>query len=237
MSPPVDDVAPDGSPVAFYRRLPATGEPELVHAVVGPGTSILDLGCGPGRIAGPLVALGHPVVGVDDGAGMIAALPPGVEGVVADGRVVRLGRTFGAVLLASHLVNVPVDGPSFAATVAAHLAVGGLVVGETYPPDWEPATAVGEERRLGDARVEMLRADVAGDRLEAEVRCGIDGHTWSQPFSARLLDEPALRDLLDGAGLAFDCWLERPGWFLARKRLSCHRSAHAKGKEGRPHAQ
>jgi hypothetical protein len=35
-------VAPDGSPVAFYLRIPAMGEPELVHGVVPrmvPGSS------------------------------------------------------------------------------------------------------------------------------------------------------------------------------------------------------
>ncbi len=214
----MSEVAPDGSPVAFYRRLPATGEPELIHAVVGAGTSILDLGCGPGRIAGPLAALGHQVVGVDDGAGMVAALPPGVDGVVADARTVRLGRTFGAVLLASHLVNAPGDGPAFAATAAAHLAPGGLVVGETYPPGWDPAASVGRIQRLGDAQIELVGAAAEGDRLEAEVRYGVDGATWTQAFSARLLDEAALHDLLHAAGLAFVRWLERPGWFLARRR-------------------
>ena len=44
-------VAPDGSPVAFYRRLPAFGEPELIHGAIPRGASVLDLGCGPGRIA------------------------------------------------------------------------------------------------------------------------------------------------------------------------------------------
>lgn len=213
----MSDVAPDGSPVIFYRRLPATGEPELVHAVIHAGASVLDLGCGPGRIAGPLADLGHRVVGVDDGPGMIAALPPGVEGVVADARTVRLGRTFDAVLLASHLVNAADDGPAFAATAAAHLEPGGVVVGETYPPGWDAASAVGREQPLGDARITLLRAKVVEDRLEAEVRYGVDGRTWQQPFSARLLDEPALRHLLDGAGLAFVRWLQRPGWFLARK--------------------
>jgi SAM-dependent methyltransferase len=212
------DVAPDGSPVAFYRRLPAAGEAELIHAAIAAGSSVLDLGCGPGRIAGPLAALGHAVVGVDDGPGMVAALPPGVEGVVADARVVRLGRTFGAVLLASHLVNAHDDGPAFVATAAAHLEAGGLVVGETFPPGWDPGTSVGRIQELGDARIEMLRAAVDGDRLEAEVRYGVDGVTWTQAFIARVLDEPALRGLLDAAGLAFVSWLERPGWFLARRR-------------------
>lgn len=214
----MDDVAPDGSPVAFYRRLPPTGEPELIHATIAAGSSVLDLGCGPGRIAGPLAALGHALVGVDDGAGMIAALPPGVEGVVADASAVRLGRTFGAVILASHLANDPTHGPAFAATAAAHLADDGLVVGETYPPGWDPAGSIGRVQELGDARIELLRATVDGDLLDAEVRYGVDGRTWQQPFRARLLGEAALRALLDGAGLAFAGWLERPGWFVARRR-------------------
>jgi SAM-dependent methyltransferase len=214
----MDDVSPDGSPVAFYRRLPSTGEAELIHATIAAGSSVLDLGCGPGRIAGPLAALGHAVVGIDDGAGMIAALPPGVEGVVADASAVRLGRTFGTVLLASHLVNDPELGPALATTAAAHLAEGGLVVGETYPPGWDPARSVGRVRVLGDARIELLRATVDGDLLEAEVRYGVDGRTWQQPFRARLLDEAALDALLDGAGLAFVGWLDRPGWFVARGR-------------------
>jgi SAM-dependent methyltransferase len=209
------DVAPDGSPVAFYRRLPATGEPELIHTTIGPGVSVLDVGCGPGRIAGPLAALGHRVTGVDDGAGMIAALPPEVEGVIADARSVRLGRRFGAVLLASHLVNGPEDGPAFAATAAAHLEPDGLVVGETYPPGWDPMTTVGRETRLGDARITVLRARVEGDILQAEVRYGVDDLEWEQPFTARLLDEPALRELLAHEGLTFERWLDRAGWFVA----------------------
>ena len=209
------DVAPDGSPVAFYRRLPAQGEPELIHSVIGPGTSVLDLGCGPGRIAGPLRALGHPVTGVDDGVGMIAALPVGVEGVVGDARRVRLGRRFGAVLLASHLVNDPEGGPEFAATAAAHLAPNGVVVGETYPPDWDPFASVGRRSELGDAYIELLSASITGDRLDAEVRYGVDDREWRQRFTARLLGEAGLRDLLGAAGLTFGRWLDRPGWFVA----------------------
>ncbi len=211
------DVAPDGSPVAFYRRIPAMGEAELVHEAIGQGTSVLDLGCGPGRIAAPLAALGHAVVGVDDGAAMIEALPPSVEGVIADARTIRLGRTFGTVLLASHLVDRPDGGADFVATAAAHLALGGLVVGETYPPGWDPASVVGREQRLGDARVELLRATVVGDHLEAEVEYGVDGRVWRQAFAARLLDEAALRGMLAEHDLVFEGWLGRPGWFIARK--------------------
>ncbi len=209
-------ISPDGSPVAFYRRLPAAGEPELIHAAVPAGASILDLGCGPGRIAGPLAALGHRVTGVDNGSGMIAALPPGVDGVLGDAATIRLGRRFDVVLLASHLVNDPRLGPAFLSTAAAHVERDGFVIGETYPPGYDAAATVGRETRLGDATIELVVATTVGDRLEATVRYGVDGTTWSQSFTARLLDEPALRGLCRSAGLRFDRWLDRPGWFVAR---------------------
>ena len=209
------DVAPDGSPVAFYARLPATGEPELIHGLVPAGATILDLGCGTGRIAGPLADLGHAVTGIDNGAGMIAALPTAVEGVVEDASSVRLGRRFDAVLLASHLVNDPDLGAAFARTAAAHVEPDGVVIGETYPPGWDAAASVGRTAHLGDATVTLTSARLDGDLLTAAVRYGVDGLEWQQPFTARVLDEAALRDLLDGAGLRFDRWLDRPGWFVA----------------------
>jgi SAM-dependent methyltransferase len=211
----LDDVAPDGSPVAFYRRLPATGEPELIHGLLPAGARVLDLGCGPGRIAGPLTELGHPVTGVDDGPAMIDALPLGVEGVVGDARTIRLGRRFDAVLLASHLVDDPDSGPAFLATAAAHLEPGGLLVAETYQPGWRPDGSVGRVTRLGDAEIVLLSAELAGDRLVAEVRYGVDALSWTQRFTARVLDEATLRALLTAAGLRFDRWLDLQGWFLA----------------------
>lgn len=211
----MSEVAPDGSPVAFYRRLVPMGEPELIHGSIPAGASVLDLGCGPGRIAGPLAGLGHAVTGVDNGAGMIAALPPSVDGVVADAATVRLGRQFDVVLLASHLVNDPHLASGFVATARAHLAPGGAVIGQTYPMGWDPRTGLGTVTKLGDAQVEMVSATMDGDQLEAVVRYGVDGVEWEQRFSARLLDEAALDELLAAAGLMLDGWLERPGWFRA----------------------
>lgn len=210
------DIAPDGSPPAFYRRLPPDGEPELIDALVPTGAAILDLGCGPGRIAGPLVALGHRVTGIDDGPGMIAALPEGVEGIVADARTVRLDRRFDVVLLASHLLNDPQDGDAFARTAATHLAAGGIVVAQVYPEGYDPTAGVGMVTRMGDAHIELMRAAVSDGIVEAEVRYGVDGQEWRQAYRAALLDRSALEALLEHAGLAFVRWLERPGWFVAR---------------------
>ncbi len=209
-------VAPDGSPVAFYARVPPMGEPELIDRLLPRAASVLDLGCGPGRLAGPLARLGHSVTGVDNGPGMIAALPADVEGIVGDAASIRLGRRFDAVLLASHLINDAASGAAIACTAAAHVAPRGIVIGETYPPGWDHRSAVGRTDRLGDAEVTLLRAERHGDLLEAEVAYGIDGSSWHQAFTARILGQDELADVLRRCGLRFERWLERPGWFTAR---------------------
>jgi SAM-dependent methyltransferase len=211
-----NEVAPDGSPIDVYRRLPTTGEPELIHSLLPRAATILDVGCGPGRIAGPLVSLGHGVTGIDDAPAMIEALPAGVAGVVADAASIRLGRSFDAVLLLSHLINDPDQAPAFAATARAHLGADGLVIGESYPLDWDPVAAVGRTTRAGPVEIRLVEARRVGDEVAATVEYAVDGRSWEQPFRARLLDEPALRSLLLGADLAFERWLERPGWFTAR---------------------
>lgn len=79
---------------------------------------------------------------------------------------------------------------------------------------------------MGDARIELLRASLDGEIVEAEVCYGVDDLAWRQSFRARLLGEEGLRSLLEAGGLAFDRWLPRPGWFTAvhagraRRRLN-----------------
>jgi hypothetical protein len=41
-------ITPDGRAVELYALLPPMGEPELVHAAIPAGASILELGPGPG---------------------------------------------------------------------------------------------------------------------------------------------------------------------------------------------
>jgi SAM-dependent methyltransferase len=214
--PAAHRVAPDGSPIDVYRRLPESGEAALIASLVPHRGSILDVGCGPGRIAGPLSALGFEVTGIDDSAAMIDALPAGVVGIVADARSVRLDRRFDAVLVLSHLLNDPDAGPGFAATARAHVEAGGIVIGEVYPGDWQPEAAVGRESRIGAVTLVLTRAVRRGDRVDAEVRYAVDGRAWRQPFVARVLGEEQLQELLASVGLRVETWLDRAGWFVAR---------------------
>lgn len=63
------------------------GEARFVDAIVRPGSTILDAGCGQGRTAGALVARGHTVTAVDIDATLLAAAridQPGPMYVEAD---------------------------------------------------------------------------------------------------------------------------------------------------------
>ena len=96
------------------------------------GASVLHLGCGGGSIDVHLKRHFR-VTGVDISPGMLAharSLNPEVDYREGDIRNVRLGRTFGAVLLhdAVAYMTSPEDLRAAYATAAAHLEPGGLLV-------------------------------------------------------------------------------------------------------------
>ncbi len=114
------------------------GEADLVESV-GP-RSVLDAGCGTGRVAIELARRGLDVVGVDLDASMLEKARskeldlPWVLGDVVD---VDLGRTFDVVLLAGNVMIFLVPGTEAAvvANLARHLEPGGaLVAGFSLEP-------------------------------------------------------------------------------------------------------
>jgi SAM-dependent methyltransferase len=116
------------------------GEAALV-ASYRPAT-VLDAGCGTGRVALELARLGHDVVGVDVDPAMLDAArakAPGLTWVQADltDPAFDLGRTFDVVVMAGNvLIFVPsgTEGQVIANT-ARHVAPGGhLVAGYSLRP-------------------------------------------------------------------------------------------------------
>jgi SAM-dependent methyltransferase len=198
-------IAPDGSPVELYRRLPPrTEEAELVHAVLGRPGTVLDLGCGTGRVAEPLAAMGHTVTGVDDEPEMLRSLRL-VTGVHADIRTLGLGTTFDAVLLMSHFVNTAdVDFVSdVLRTVRRHLADDGFAVVERHPPGWA-ATCRESSREVGGVRYTLGDLHRAGGVLTATIRYEFDGLAAEQRFSVRDVHDDRLAELAGTAGLRVD---------------------------------
>ncbi|MEV8441013.1 class I SAM-dependent methyltransferase [Actinosynnema sp. NPDC051121] len=210
--------APDGSPVEVYALIPPLGEAEIVHGALPAGAEVLELGCGTGRVAHRLVELGHPVVGVDESAEMLAHLH-GVEAVHARIGELRLGRRFGGVLLAAHLVNTPSDGERHALldSAARHLARDGRLVVQWHPPSWFEAVAEGQGGAVGPVHASLRDVHRVGDLLGATVDYRAADRTWSHPFTARRLSEDDLDAALDAAGLVRDAWLTTDRtWFSAR---------------------
>lgn len=213
----VDDeqVAPDGSPVAVYLAMPPHDALELVADQVPPGGSVLDLGCGVGRLANPLAARGAIVVGVDDHAGMLEHCGPAVEAVHADIAELDLGRTFDVVVLASHLVNHPTRGPAFLATCRRHVTADGCVLIERFHPDLLDDL----DEREGTVDTVQVRHEVHrrdGPAFSASAHYTVGGRTWTQRYEAVVLDDAALDRLLCGAGLAAAAWLDDDArWLLA----------------------
>ena len=83
-------------------------------ALVEPGGTVLDLGCGPGKpMAAYLVANGLDVCGVDSSPAMIAMARenlPGRELIVADMRTLTLGRRFSGILAWDSFFHLTPDG-------------------------------------------------------------------------------------------------------------------------------
>jgi SAM-dependent methyltransferase len=112
------------------------GEASLVDGLLDPGATILDAGCGTGRVAIELTRRGHRTVGVDVDAELLArarAKAPSLEWI--EGDLARLPPDvapgpFAAAVLAGNVMVFVARGTEGAvlANLAARLATGGLVV-------------------------------------------------------------------------------------------------------------
>lgn len=204
--------APDGSPVELYRRLPErTEDADLIDSLLSPGSRILDLGCGTGRLSEPLCRLGHEVTGVDNEQEMLASLQL-ATGVVDDVQHLDLGRQFDAVLLMSHLVNAA--DRDFVGhvldTARRHIAPAGIIVLERHAPGW--AATCEEGTRLVDGVAYTLTdIDRHDEVMTATIRYEFDGATAEQRFSVRDVDDTEMADLAAAAGLQMRSVLNEAG--------------------------
>ena len=209
----------DGCAVEFYALLPTFGEPEIVHAAVPAGASVLELGCGTGRILRPLAALGHPVTGVDDSPEMLAR-SPGLPTVCSPIGALRLDRTFDVVLLASTMINAdPGTRAEFLATVRHHLRGDGIAVFQQNPPDWfetlERAEPVHDDP--GGIRRIVRSARWEPPCLRTEVEYQVGGNVWTHAWTSYQIGDEELAANLAAAGLRLGDWLTGDhAWFTAR---------------------
>jgi SAM-dependent methyltransferase len=206
--------APDGSPVEVYERLPELGEGEVVSSLVPAGASVLELGCGVGRITRQLVRLGYRVTAVDESREMLAHVRD-AETVEASIEGLDLGRRFDAVLLASNLVNAdPARRRAFLDTCRRH---SDLVVVEGLPLGWSPEDG---ETTLGEVVSRLQVARVEEGVVHGSVEYEADGGTWRHEFAMQVFaDEAELGEALAEAGLRLERRVDER-WFSARAEAS-----------------
>jgi ubiquinone/menaquinone biosynthesis C-methylase UbiE len=215
-------ITPDGCAVELYARLPPWREPGVVHQAAGDGATILELGCGTGRVTHPLIELGHEVTAVDESPEMLARVR-GAQTVLARIQELDLGgRRFDAVLLGSHLFNVPDDDllEAWLATCWRHVADGGSVLIEQHPPSWFE-TVADSERTAADGLVVSIRGvqRTALGLVSATVEYRYGDQVWTQSFTAREITQANLPRVLNQAGLAFAGYLtDDRSWFRAVPR-------------------
>lgn len=207
-----------GAPLDLYRILDPAGEPELIHREAPENATILDLGCGTGRITHALIRLGHSVTAVDFDERMLGEIR-GAETVMSRIEDLDLGRTFGAVLLMSTLINRPDQSGRLAllASCRRHVAPNGVVLIERYDPEIGMDPRPTERRFAGiTIRVSDVRRDGPFIHQSVEYDGGERGN-WRIRIEGRyvLNDDETLADLA-AAGLRLRRWIDdRHRWIAA----------------------
>lgn len=207
----------EGSQAELYLQLADVGESQLVHQAVADGASILELGCGTGRMTRALLELGHPVTAVDNDPEMLSHVPKTAERVLGDIENLDLRTSYPVVLLASNLINTPdlTVRSKFLATCRRHISEEGVVILQRYRPDlqgWEPGDWVDR----GPVAIRISRFQRQGDQFSASIEYRRADRTWAHHFSGAILDDETLSAELADAGLRFQRSFDPEGtWILA----------------------
>lgn len=194
----------DGSLIELYRRMPPTGEPERIDAVLAPRSSVLELGAGTGRIADPLARLGHRVTAVDDSERMLAEVRHArtIRARIED---LRLTERFDAVLLPTNLIHYRGAQLRRAvlATVAYHLKPTGRAIIQWKPPPFWAARPAGwtENKKIGEATARVTIHSRLDRLVEGEYALTVDGSELRLCFHLEMLSVAEIRRELDRAGM------------------------------------
>ena len=194
----------------FYRS--------LALALGGP---VLELGCGTGRITRGLLALGHPVTGIDFSEDMLARMPAEARTLHHDIETLRLPERFDAVLLTSNMTSGETSRAlAFLYTARAHLAPRGVVVIERFNPRWADLDAmlsIAAPRTRDHITGSLHDISVDGNAVTMTIRYQHDdGRVWTQSSTMYTRSDAELTELLRQADLQPVRWLdEECDWLLA----------------------
>ena len=138
----------------------AHGEADFIESLHP--SSVLDAGCGMGRVAIELARRGIDVVGVDlddDLLEFARQSQPSITWVHADLATMRLGQRFGMVAMPGNVMMFcrPTDHQAIIENAAAHLEPDGLLVaGFQLEPHRDSVTLVEYDRRCAESGFELV---------------------------------------------------------------------------------
>ena len=191
----------------LIRRRRPIGEPAGLPPSSTHGAAVHNGTAGAGRVLHALSALGRrfPTVmqsvhDLDSTADDIASLD--------------VGRLFVAVILGSHLVNVPDPDlrRAFLEAARRHLVGDCDMLVEHHPIDWATTASEGPATPGGALGMVDVRSDPPFVSAVSVFDAG--GRVVRQPFTARVLSEPELAETLSAAGLFVRKRLN-PTWLVA----------------------
>ena len=207
----------DGCYVELYLRTPYFGEVELFQPWIPAGSSVLELGCGVGRITRVLLARGYRVTAVDNSREMLAHVPSQASKVCADIEALALETTFDAVIFASCLINIP-DAAIRAEQLAKcrdHLKPDGHLIFERYDPTWLADVQVGLLGKVGDIEMQVDAVQRDGPNVYLCLRYRDRSEEWLHCFTDTILMDEDVRRCLLSAGFAAPTWIDSR-WGVAK---------------------
>ncbi len=206
----------DGCSVEFYRRVPYRGELQALEGELAGGT-VLELGCGAGRLTRRLLRIGARVCAVDNSREMLDCLPEGAEQRCADIASLGLSRTFDCVLLASYIYNTPIKASrlQLARVSRAHLNEGGAFFLQVHDQKLLDITN-GQSNESDGVVTTIEHVDISGTLVEMQIRYAIDGASWTHEFQTEVLEFDDIERELHDAGFRSLAWIDREkGWLRA----------------------
>lgn len=199
--------APDGSPVDAFALLPPGPGPELIAARLGPQSTVLELGCGAGRLLKVLAGKGHKCTGVDQSPEMLARVPQHIETIQGDIEAIDLEWSYDAVILASFLVNTPDVQQRRAFLDCAKAHAHGEVFVQRLDPELVPEAVDATSDEEG-VIYEMRDVQHAGTLFRATMRFTIGGITYEHPYQGEVLDDAAFETTVRSVGLTVKDYLD-----------------------------
>ncbi len=210
-------VSADGSPLAMYLALPADETALHIRDWGGQGSSVLELGSGPGRTTRVLIALGHKITAVDDSEEMLNHVT-GATTVQADITALALNKRFDVVLAASHLINHadPAHRHALLQVCRNHVKDAGVVLLQRYPPGWL-AEAETKEVQRGAVTIRFVPGEQRAAGRAGSVVYMLGEQQWVQEFVSADIGDELIAQEAAAAGLIVDTGLtDDPGWVALR---------------------